>query len=174
MSDLDLARDDPEALLWKELEQVHAGMLGIEGSGQHLQPMAHQVDKARRRLWFFTKRDTDLVEALKPGARAHFAIISKAHDFHACMTGPMREEADRSALDANWNAHVAAWFEGGKDDPLLTMLALDLEHARIWASTKSTLAYAWEIAKANARPQATPNVGVRADVSFRATVAQPG
>lgn len=170
MSDLDLARDDPEALLWKELDQVHAGMLGIEGSHQHLQPMAHQVDKARRRLWFFTKSDSDLVEALTPGAKAHFTITSKAQDFHACMMGSLREEMDRQALDDHWSPHIAAWFEGGKDDPKLTMLALDLEHARIWASTKSTLAYGWEIAKANANKEATPNVGVRADVTFRETV----
>jgi general stress protein 26 len=168
MCDLDLARNDPEALLWKELEAVHAGMLGIEGSGQHLQPMAQQVDKAGRRLWFFTKRDSDLVQALRPGAKAHFAIVSKAQDFHACLTGPIREQLDRAVLDAHWNAHIAAWFEGGKDDPNLTMLAMDLEHARLWASTRNTLAYAWEIAKANAREEETPNVGVRADVPFAA------
>jgi general stress protein 26 len=167
MSDLDLARQDPEALLWKELDKVHAGMLGIEGSGQHLQPMAHQVDKAGRRLWFFTKRDTDLARVLRPGARAHFAIISKAHDFHACMAGALREQIDRDVLEAHWNAHVAAWFEGGKDDPELTMLCLELEDARIWASTRNTLAYAWEIARANAKAEAVPHVGVRSDVHFR-------
>jgi hypothetical protein len=48
------------------------------------------------------------------------------------------------------------------------MLAMDLEHARIWASTRNTLAYAWEIAKANASETETPNVGVRADVPFAA------
>src|SRR5690606_24783495 len=114
MSDLDLARNDPEALLWRELDEVHAGMLGIEGSGQHLQPMAHRSDRERRRLWFFTKRDTDLVKALQPGTKAHFAIISRAQDFHACMSGTLREEMDREAMDRLWNAHVAAWFKGGE------------------------------------------------------------
>jgi general stress protein 26 len=168
MSDLSLARTDPEALLWQELEKVHAGMLGIEGSGQHLQPMAQQVDRERRRLWFFTKRDADLVEALHPGARAHFAIVSKAQDFHACITGPIREEMDRDFLERAWSPGIAAWYEGGKDDPLLVMLALDLDHARIWASTRNTLAYAWEIAKATADEGRTPHVGVRSDVTFRA------
>jgi general stress protein 26 len=166
MSDLDLARSDPEKLLWQELEAVHAGMLGVEGSGQHLQPMAHQIDRERRRLWFLTKRGADLVDAVKPGAHAHFAIVSKNHDFHACMSGPIREELDRAFLDKVWSAPVAAWYEGGKDDPQLVMLALDLQHARIWANTKSTLAYAWEVAKANVADQKTPHVGVRADVDF--------
>lgn len=167
MSDLDLARNDPEALLWRELDEVHAGMLGIEGSGQHLQPMAHRSDRERRRLWFFTKRDTDLVKALQPGTKAHFAIISRAQDFHACMSGTLREEMDREAMERLWNAHVAAWFKGGKEDPDLVMLAMDLEHARIWASTKNVLAYAWELVKANTNAEVTPNVGVRNEVTFR-------
>jgi general stress protein 26 len=166
MSDLSLARKDPEALLWQELEKVHAGMLGIEGSGQHLQPMAHQIDRERNRLWFFTKRDTDLVQALRPGARAQFAIISKAQDFHACMTGTIREEMDRDFIERAWSPGVAAWYEGGKDDPQLVMVALDLEHARIWASTRNTLAYAWELAKANADESTTPHVGARSEVTF--------
>ncbi|CAN5764107.1 pyridoxamine 5'-phosphate oxidase family protein [soil metagenome] len=166
MSDLDLARRDPEQLLWQQLGEAHAGMLGLEGSGQHLQPMAHFADKAGRRLWFLTKRDSDLFQSLEESARAHFVIISKAHDFHSCMTGPIHEEANGAFLDEIWNSHAAAWFEGGKDDPDLVMVALDLQHARIWASTKNTLAYAWEIAKANAMEETTPDVGVRAEVNF--------
>ena len=47
------------------------------------------------------------------------------------------------------------------------MLAMDLEHARIWASTKNVLAYAWELVKANTNAEVTPNVGVRNEVTFR-------
>ena len=165
MSDLEMARNDPEALLWRELEKLHAGMLGVEGSGQHLQPMAHHVDRGERCLWFLTKRDTDLVQALHPGARAHFAVISKAQDFHACLAGPLTVEGDRAKLDQIWNPVSGAWFQGGKDDPDLVMLALRPSSAAIWASTASTLAFAWEIAKANAT-DAMPDVGVRNEVEF--------
>lgn len=165
MSDLDLARKDPEKLLWRELEKLHAGMLGVEGSGQHLQPMAHHVDREGRKLWFLTKRDTDLVQALHPGAKAHFAVISKAQDFHACMSGPLRVSDDRAKLDEIWSAVSAAWYEGGKEDPELTMLALDLESAAVWASTANTLAFAWQIAKANAT-DSMPDVGVHNEVEF--------
>lgn len=165
MSDLNLARTDPESLLWSELEKLHAGMLGITGSGQHMQPMAHHVDRAGRRLWFLTKRGTDLVQAMGPGKTAHFVIISRAHDFHACMSGPLVEDENRAFLDELWNPGVAAWFEHGKDDPDLMMIALELKDAAIWASTANTLAYAWEMMKAN-MSQARPDLGVRNHVSF--------
>ncbi len=166
MSDLEQARTDPETLLWKELDKLHAGMLGVEGSGQHLQPMAHHADREGRRIWFLTKRDTDLVQALHPGAKAHFTIVSKAQDFHACMSGLLSVRDDRAMLDRIWSPVSAAWYPGGKDDPDLAMLALDLSSAAIWASTANTLAFAWEIAKANASAEKLPDVGVRNEVEF--------
>jgi general stress protein 26 len=164
MSDLDMARNEPEKLLWKQLDSVHAGLLGIQGSGQLLQPMAHFADRDGRRLWFLTKRGTDLFQAVRPGARAEFAVISKAQDFHASMEGPIAENADRAMLDRAWNPVSSSWFKG-KDDPELVMLALRLERAAIWASTGSTLAFAWEIAKANVT-EGEPHVGVRTEVDF--------
>ena len=35
MADLDKARTEPAEQLWEELADIHAGMLGVEGSGQH-------------------------------------------------------------------------------------------------------------------------------------------
>ena len=37
-----------------------------------------------------------------------------------------------AGISAGWNGLVAAWFEGGKDDPKLALLRLDAERAEIW------------------------------------------
>jgi general stress protein 26 len=87
MPDLKAARLAPEALLWRALDAVHAGMLGIEGSGQHIQPMANFTDQKGRRLWFLTKLESDLFQAVGQGCTAHFTITAKAQDFHACLRG---------------------------------------------------------------------------------------
>ena len=164
MSDLEKAHRDPQSLLWEQLDKVHAGMLGIIGSGQHLQPMAHHADRDSRCLWFLTKRETDLYQALGAGAPAQFAVISKAQDFHASMRGRLTERNDRALLDRIWNPISGSWFDG-KDDPQLVMLALDLENAALWASTSSKLAFAWEIAKTNATDR-NPDVGVHTAFDF--------
>jgi general stress protein 26 len=130
-----------------------------------MQPMAHHVDKAGRRLWFLTKRNTEFFQRLRPGAQAQFAVISKNHDFHAFVTGPIREEMNRVFLDEIWSTPTAAWFES-KDDPELAMVVMQPERTRIWASTGSSLAYAWEIGRASASEERVPNVGVHMDVSF--------
>ena len=62
-------------------------------------------------------------------------------------TRPIRDHArhpvldnDRATIDRLWNRYVAAWFEGGKDDPKLALLRLDPERAEIWVDASSLLA----------------------------------
>ena len=43
-------------------------------------------------------------------------------------------------IDRLWNPFVAAWYEGGKDDPKLALLRFDTEGAEIWLNENSLLA----------------------------------
>ena len=46
---------------------------------------------------------------------------------------------DPATIERLWNPFVAAWYEG-KDDPKLTLLRLDAEHAEVWLDASSLLA----------------------------------
>ena len=50
----------------------------------------------------------------------------------ARFAGNLVEETDRARLDKQWSNWVEAWFPGGKDDPNLLMLRMDLGDASIW------------------------------------------
>jgi general stress protein 26 len=157
--------EHPEEELWRQLKHVHAGMLGVEGSHQHMQPMSHFMDQENGRLWFFTARDSDLFREIgAEGAHAHFCIIGKHQDFHACLMGNLKESRDRAKIDEYWSDIVAAWF-GGKDDPNLVLLSFDLIDASLWASTRNPVKFAWEIEHAKDSIK-KPDVGARADVTF--------
>ncbi|PNA19001.1 general stress protein, partial [Pseudomonas sp. MPR-R1B] len=54
--------------------------------------------------------------------------------------GTLVAENDRAVIDRLWNSFVAAWYEGGKDDPKLQLLRLDAERAQIWVDASSMLA----------------------------------
>ncbi len=165
MADLDKARNSPEDQLWDELDDVHAGMLGVEGSGQHMQPMSPHLDRDGRRIWFFANRKSDLVEAIGQGKRAHFVVVGDDHDYHACLAGDLAVNNDRARIDAYWSPVVSAWFEGGKDDPDLALLEFRLIDAAVWASSSSPIKFGWEIAKANVT-DSEPDVGVRNHIRF--------
>lgn len=167
MADLDQARHNPEDQLWQQLADIHAGMLGIEGSSQHMQPMAHHIDRDTKTIWFFSKKTSDLVRSVGTGNRGHFCIVGKDHDYHACLSGTISQSTDRAKIDELWSPVVNAWFEGGKDDPDVVLLKMTLYDAAIWASSGNALTFGWEIAKANLT-DADPDVGVSTHLNFAA------
>lgn len=164
MADLDRARTEAEAQLWDVLDQTRAGMLGVEGSGQHMQPMTPLLDREGEAIWFLTHRNTDLVRAVGQGGRAHFCVIGEDHDYHACLSGALTQVMDRDRLEEFWSPGIAAWFSG-KDDPELSMLRMQLSDASIWASTSGALTVGWEYAKANV-VGGEPDVSVRTSIRF--------
>ncbi|WEZ81979.1 pyridoxamine 5'-phosphate oxidase family protein [Rhizobium sp. 32-5/1] len=165
MVDLSKTNKDPLQQLWDILEDTRAGMLGVEDSGQPMQPMAPQLEKESNSVWFYTRSDSDLVKAVHGGGRAQFCVISKDHDYHAYLAGSISENKSREHIDKFWSPVISAWFEGGKDDPLLTMLQLKLDDAAIWASSNNTLRFGWEMAKANLTGK-EPDLGVRTHISL--------
>lgn len=167
MADTDRTKTDATGQLYDEMDGVKAGMLGIEGSGQHMQPMAHYTDRDAGVLWFITASDTDLVRALNGPQKAHFCVVGKGQDFYACLSGPLSVSHDEAKLDELWNAVAAAWFEGGRENAKVTLLRMDLAEASVWSTTSSTIAFALEIARSNMNDAHTPDVGEHKIIDFR-------
>lgn len=136
-----------ETRFWKALRSDMTVMLGLDGvEGGHTRPMTAQVDGEEDRgpIWFFTAKDTALVQAMESGAgKPHGAIAtfaSKGHDLFASLHGTLTRDDDRAVIDRLWNRYVAAWYEGGKDDPKLALLRLDADRAEIWLDASSLVA----------------------------------
>lgn len=70
MVSLTEAREAPARQLWDEINSVHAGMLGLEGLHNHMQPMAPHADPKTNTIWFFSKRHRsgEIAEIRLPGA----------------------------------------------------------------------------------------------------------
>jgi general stress protein 26 len=132
-----------EAKFWKALKSDMTVMLGVEGLDDgHMRPMTAQFDGAPEQgpIWFFTSADNQIVQALPTYDRASCAFASKDHELFACVHGVLSIDHDREQIDRLWSPFVAAWFEGGKDDPKLRLLRLDAEHGEIWLNESSVFA----------------------------------
>jgi general stress protein 26 len=131
-----------EEKFWKALKSDMTLMLGLSGVEEgHAQPMTAQLDgDDRHSIWFFTAKDTDLVESIngRHEAMAHFA--SKGHDLFATLQGDLVLDNNPVMIDRLWNRFVAAWFEGGKDDPKLQLIRFDPDRAQIWLNENSLFA----------------------------------
>jgi general stress protein 26 len=133
---------DPAELrkkFWHAFADSPYVMLQLDGDPDSAAPMTAQLDRdADHEIWFFTSRDNRF--AVKGGATATFA--SKGHDVFARFAGMLSEETSRERLDKQWSNFVEAWFPGGKEDPNLLMLRMDLGDASIWAGEMGLLGVA--------------------------------
>ncbi len=159
-------RAELELRLWKEIDKARFGMLGLAGGPpRHMQPMTAFCDQAEGAIWFFLKRDNDLIKELGAGHAAMFCVMSKDQEFQACVGGELSEDRDREKIRQFWSPITGAWFPQGKDDPDLTLLKFVPNDAQVWASHAGPVRFAWEIAKANATKQ-EPDVGTVAHLNL--------
>lgn len=161
----ELSNSEVRVRLWKAIDDDHTGMLGLTHDSHHFQPMTAFVEPDTDTLWFFTRKDTDLAQQVAGNGSADAAFIFLDRKLQACVDGRLSLAHDRERIDRFWNAHVAAWYPEGKDDPALTLLRLDVTEAAVWITEGGLLKYAFEVAKANAS-KTTPDVGERRDLNF--------
>jgi len=136
-----------EEAFWKALKSDMTVMLSaVDVEEGHARPMTAQLDveetgDASGPIWFFTSNQTELVETLAGGEqRGLFTFASKSHGLFATVHGAISVHSDRAVVDRLWNAHVAAWYEDGKDDPKLRLLRFDPDRAEIWENGSSLVA----------------------------------
>ena len=138
-----------EEKFWKALKSDRTMMLGLDGvEDGHTRPMTGQFEDDNGPIWFFTSDENAIVGALGDragggsgvGERAIATFVSKGHDLFATVQGSLSLDTDRAVIERLWNPFVAAWFEGGKDDPKLRLLRLDTDEAEIWLDGSSLVA----------------------------------
>ncbi len=130
-----------ERKFWKALKSDRTVMLGVDGvEDGHARPMTAQVEDESSPIWFFSSTDNVLVQKLSQGHRAIAAFSAKDHDLFASIRGNLDRDDNRAVIERLWNPFVAAWYEGGKNDPKLALLRLDAEDAEIWLSESGLFA----------------------------------
>jgi len=133
--------DEIKDRFWKALKSDMTMMIGLDGvEDGHARPMTAQLDGDVGPIWFFTVKDNALVQKIGQKDRAIATFTSKDHDVFATVHGRLSVDTNRAVIDRLWNRHVAAWYDGGKDDPKLALVRLDPESAEIWLDASSFVA----------------------------------
>lgn len=128
---------------WKALRSDMTVMLGTKGEpGVAPRPMTAQLDGEADHgpIWFFTARSTELARSLQGVHPAFFTFTDKGNDLWASVGGHLSQQTDRAVVDRLWSPFVAAWYDGGKDDPELVLLRFDPAEAEIWLDGSTLLA----------------------------------
>ena len=130
-----------ETEFWTALKSDMTMMLGLIGVEEgHTRPMTAQMKGLDGPIWFFSTRANTLVQNLGGDGRAVATFASKGHELFASIHGRLTIDDNPDTIDELWNPFVAAWYEGGKDDPELVLLRFDAERAEIWQNENSIFA----------------------------------
>jgi len=132
-----------ERKFWKALRSDMTVMLGVSGAHDVTpRPMTSQFDDDTDHgpIWFFTSKDSTLARSVSSEQPSYFNFVGKSHDVWASVSGRMVISHDRAVIDRLWNPFIAAWYEGGKNDPNLCLMRFDPKDAEIWLDGSSLLA----------------------------------
>lgn len=133
---------NPEELkhkFWLALAASPYLFLELTGQSDTAVPMSPQLDKdANSAIWFFTHTGSKFA-ALGP-VTATFQ--SKGHDLFARFEGTLARETSQERFDRFWSNSIEAWYDGGRNDPDLLFLRMDLGNAEIWDGEMGLLATA--------------------------------
>jgi general stress protein 26 len=128
-----------ESKLWSSLSSHRVVMLGLDSEGGASRPMTVQMEEARGPLWFFTAKESSLVQGMSVPNRATATFTAKNGELFATIEGPIVLDDERPNIDRLWNRHVAVWYPEGKNDPHLALLRLTPVNIHIWSNDASAV-----------------------------------
>ena len=133
-----------EDKFWKSLRSDMTVMLVLcDPADDRSRPMTAQIDGDADvgPIYFFGGKDSSLYQQLGTApAKAEFTHVPKGHDLFAAVEGDLSVCHDRAVLERLWNPFVAAWYPGGKDDPNLVLLMMEIGEAKVWLNSNSLVA----------------------------------
>jgi general stress protein 26 len=114
----------------------------------HSCPMATQEVDSEGNLWFFTRTDTEKVEALRSNKRVCVSYADPDGQRYVSVTGTgdlIRSEPKAKEL---WNPLYKAWFPQGLDDANLILIKVLIEDAEYWHAPEGRMVQLVGFAKA--------------------------
>jgi general stress protein 26 len=128
--------DELKTKFWKALADSPFLFLQRDGETGIAVPMTAQTDKdADSAIWFFTQKNSDFAKLGTVTA----TYQGKDHDVFARFHGSLFIEDNQERFEHFWNNFVKAWYDGGKDDPDILFLRMDLREAEIWSGEMGLL-----------------------------------
>lgn len=149
----------------KLIESARIALVTTVGpEGQLLsRPLAMQDRDFDGDLWFFTQHPSPKTEQVQANNQVNVGLQND--NDYLSVAGTATVSRDRAMIDELWNAHAAAWFENGKDDPSVALLRVHADSAEYWTVDSPKVVSLVKYAKAIATGT-QPDIGDNATVEF--------
>lgn len=135
---------NPRDKLYAMIDKVRIAMLTTveKDGGLHSRPMSNQEADENGDLWFFLDKTSALAETVKSNPKVSLGYSDPGGDNYVAVSGTAQLVHDKAVIDEKWSEDVAAWFEGGKDNPNVALLKVNPAEGEFWDTSSSALATA--------------------------------
>ena len=146
---------------WTRAKELKTVMLDLGGRSV---PMTPYADRNEGLIWFITAEGTEAHEAAAGSGRARVIAADMSAKLFADVEGSLTRADNPDKLDELWTPMAAMWFDDGREDDDVRLLAFRPTAGEIWA-TDGAAGFLYEVAKANLTDD-QPDVGDHGRVSF--------
>lgn len=122
-------------------------------------PMTSQQLDEQGNLWFFTSDATDFVRHLSAHPEVNVSFADPDDSLYVSVAGHAELTRDRAKIDELWSPLVAAWFDGGKEDPHLALIKVHIGSAEYWDTHSSKMTQLYALAKSALTGKAPRDIG---------------
>lgn len=115
------------------------------GGQLHSRPLALLQNEFEGTLWFFTQHPSPKTDDVAHDAEVNVSVSDNKG--YLSLAGTASIDQNPTRINQLWNPYAEAWFEGGKEDPTVALLRVDVESAEYWYLDKPGVVRAFEVAK---------------------------
>lgn len=135
---------------WNKIQDVRVAMLTtVESDGSlRSRPMYTQQADFDGELWFFTADDSGKVEEISREHQVNLSYAEPKDSRYVSVSGTAELVKDRNKIEELWSPTLKAWFKGGKDDPHVALLRVQVSEAEYWDDTSSKMKQLFGMVKA--------------------------
>ena len=98
-------------------------------------------------LWFFTRIDAAKVKEVQQEHTVNVSYADRDHQRYVSVSGQATVLRDQEKIDELWNPMAKVWFPGGKDDPSLALLKVQVTQAEYWDAAANRMVQLAQFAK---------------------------
>ena len=95
-------------------------------------PMATLEVDDEGNLWFMSSKESNKNDEIKTDDSVQLIYAKGGDSEFLSLSGKANIIADQEKIDELWNTYAKAWFQGGKDDPNITVIKVVPDEAYYW------------------------------------------
>lgn len=100
--------------------------------GASCRPMSTHKVCDEGNIWFFSPADSDKNMEIEWNNKVQLFYSHPGKDSYMIVNGKAEIILDRDKIEELWSAELKAWFEGGKEDPNISILKVNPTTAYYW------------------------------------------